>query len=246
MERDAVRRGRSGGADHRRRASGLVFLLLALAVLPAPAVLAQVAMPPDENRTRGQQVPDVELVGEDSTAFALSTLAGRPVIVSPIFTSCPHTCARITESLRDALAAIGEPGVGYQVLTVSFDPADGPAQLREYRERLSLPAGWKLAVASPANLGALLDAIDFNYLALPEGGFAHANLIAILTPTLKVSSYAHGVFYESDDIRRRLENAASEASFVRHYRPVIVLVSVLGLAVMTLVLFMTRKKPAPA
>jgi protein SCO1/2 len=223
-----------------------LFLLVSACVLAATTAGAQGTMRPDEERTRGTQVPDVLLVAEDSTSFALSTLAGKPVIVSPIFTRCPHTCARITESLREALTSIGEPGVGYQMLTVSFDPADGPAELREYRQRLSLPAGWKLAVASPEALAALLDAIDFNYEPLPEGGFAHANVIAILTPTLKVSSYAHGVLYEAKEIRSKLENAAGEASFVRHYRPVILLIAVLGLAAMTFVVFSTRKKPAAA
>jgi protein SCO1/2 len=227
----------------------LLGVLAAAGVLAVSAASAQVVLPPDEKRTRGQPVPDVTLVGEDSVSFALSTLAGRPVIVSPIFTSCPHTCAYITESLRDALATIGEPGMGYHVLTVSFDPADGPAQLRAYRERLKLPAGWKLAVASPENLSRLLDAIDFHYAPLSEGGFAHANAIAVLTPMLRVSGYEHGIMYEAQAIRRALEVAADEASFVRHYRPWILLAGVLGLAAMTLVIFATRassrKKPAP-
>jgi cytochrome oxidase Cu insertion factor (SCO1/SenC/PrrC family) len=220
--------------------------IVAAGVLAASAAGAQVAMPPDEARTIGAQVPDVTLIAEDSTTFQLSTLAGKPVIVSPIFTACPHTCARITDSLREALAKIGEPGVGYQVLTLSFDPADGPAQLREYRERLSLPAGWTLAVATPENLSALLDAIDFNYLTLPEGGFAHANVITILSPTLEVSGYVHGVMYDAKDIRNRLEAAANEASLIRHYRPIILLIGVTGMAVTLFVLFSTRKKKPAA
>jgi len=223
-----------------------VCALAALNGLGPLAANAQVTPAPDEKQTHGRQVPDVTLVGEDSMSFALSTLAGKPVIVSPIFTSCPQTCLLITESLRDALASIGEPGVGYQVLTVSFDPADGPVQLRDFRRRLTLSSGWKLAVATPANLTQLLDAIDFNYASLPEGGFAHAHVIAILSPTLHVSSYAHGVAYDAKEIRRALEVAAGESSLVRHYRPVILGISVLGMAVLTLVLFSTRKKPAQA
>ena len=223
-----------------------VVMLAATCALVAFAARAQVALRPDESRTKGQHVPEVTLIGEDSTSFALSTLAGKPVVVNPIFTSCPQACPLITGSLRDALASIGEPGVGYQVLTVSFDPADGPAQLRAYRQKLALPAGWRLAVATPANLAALLDAIDFNYTALPGGGFDHANAIAILTPTLQVSSYAHGLSYEPAEIRSALEVAAGEVSLVRHYRPVILVVGVLGIALIAVVLFSTRKKPAAA
>jgi cytochrome oxidase Cu insertion factor (SCO1/SenC/PrrC family) len=209
-------------------------------------VNAQIALPPDESRTIGTAVPDVPLIGEDSTSFALSTLAGKPVVVSPIFTTCPHTCAMITTSLRDALASIGEPGVGYHVLTVSFDPADGPSALRRYRRDMNLPAGWTLAAATDENRRQLLDAIDFNYEPMPGGGFAHANVVAILTPTLEVSAYAHGVSYDAKELRGKLEVAARESSLVRHYQPYILLIGVVSVLSLVAVLLATRRKPKPA
>jgi protein SCO1/2 len=212
----------------------------------ATVATAQMALPPDEKRTHGAQVPDVTLTGEDSTTFKLSALAGKPVLVNPVFTTCQQTCPMITASLRDALKEIGEPGVGYQVLTVSFDAADGPAQLREYRRKLELPPGWKLAIASPADLKALLGAIDFNYAALPDGGFVHANVVAILTPTLTVSSYAHGVSYDAAALRAAFERATRESSLVRHYRPYIALAAALALGAALVVLFATRRKPGTA
>lgn len=221
----------------------LCFLTVA-ALLAASAALAQLPQRPDEAHTRGAQVPDVTLIGADSTTFALSTLAGKPVLVNPIFTECPQVCPMITTSLRDALAGIGEPGVGYHVVTISFDPADGPAEMREYARKLELPAGWTLAVATPENLRALMDAIDFNYEPAPEGGFMHANAVAILTPTLRVSSYAHGLSYDAKELRAAFEKATAEASFVRHYRPYIALAGVLALTAVVAALFVTRKKPA--
>jgi len=221
-----------------------VFVLALLFAFRAPEIRAQMVLPPDEKKTHGTQVPDVTLINEDSTSFKLSTLAGKPVVVNPVFTTCEQTCPMITSNLNAALAEIGEPGVGYQVLTISFDPADGPAALREYRRKLALPAGWKLAVASPDERKALLGAIDFNYAALEQGGFVHANVVAILTPTLNVSSYAHGVTYESADLRAKLERATRESSLVRHYRRYIGLAAALGILSIVVVLFATRKRPA--
>ena len=220
---------------------GLLVAIFTLLWL-APAAFAQIALRPDEARTRGTAVPDVTLIGEDSTSFALSTLAGKPIVINPVFTSCTQTCPLITASLHSALGEIGEPGVGYQVLTISFDPADGPAQLRDYRRKLELPAGWKLAVATPENLRKLLDAIDFNYEALPQGGFVHANVIAILTPTLTVSSYQHGVAFDAKELRLALEKATRESSLVWHYRPYIFAAAVLAWASVTAILYATRKK----
>lgn len=223
----------------------LIFRITILILLAAAVVAsAQVPMAPDEKRARGTHVPDVTLIGEDSTTFNLATLAGKPVLVSPMFTSCPSACPMITESLRDALKEIGEPGVGYHVLSISFDPADGPAAMRAYRKKMALPDGWTLAVATPENRSRLLDAIDFHYEAVDEGGFAHPNVVAILTPTLVVSSYAHGLSYESKDLRHRFEVATQDASFVRHYRPYIIAIAIVAWSSVLVVLYMTRKKRA--
>jgi cytochrome oxidase Cu insertion factor (SCO1/SenC/PrrC family) len=227
-------------------ASRGTFVALLIFASVAGVVRAQVALPPNEKATRGKSVPDVTLIGEDSTSFALSTLAGKPVLINPVFTTCQQTCPMITQNLHGALASIGEPGVGYQVLTISFDPADGPAELRAYRHKLDLPPGWKLAVATPENLKALLDAIDFNYEALPEGGFVHANVVTVLSPTLTVSSYLHGVTYDPEQIRNALWHAARESSLIRHYRGYVALAALLALTTTIIVLFSTRKKPAAA
>jgi protein SCO1/2 len=245
MPRAANRRCSATGSPQPRRPT---FFFVVISILVAAfAANAQVVPAPDEARARGSHVSDATLVSDDSTKFQLASLAGRPVVVNPIFTACPDTCPSMTAALRDALREIGEPGVGYQVLTISFDPADGPSAMRAYRRRLNLPAGWTLAVANEENRRRLLDAIDFHYDSLPEGGFAHPHVVAILTPTLVVSSYAHGVRFEAKDLRGRLEVATREASFVRHYRPFIVAVAVAAWASVLAVLYATRKKKrAPA
>jgi cytochrome oxidase Cu insertion factor (SCO1/SenC/PrrC family) len=203
---------------------------------------ASAQAPPDEKKAIGTQMPDVEFVADDDSTFRLSALWGKPVVVSPIFTSCPHTCGMITESLRDALREIGEPGVGYEVLTVSFDPADDTAAMRAYRERLSLPSGWRLATADAQNLATFLRAMDFNVTALPEGGFAHPNLLVILSSDLKVSSYVHGVAYESAALLAALEDASRDASLIRRSRPFLLLVAAMGVVAIVWALRATRRR----
>lgn len=214
----------------------VVFLL---ALLVAGTAGAQA---PNEPATLGSQMPDVELIADNDSTFKLSALWGRPVIVSPIFTTCPHTCTLITESLREALRPIGEPGVGYEVLTVSFDPADDSAAMRAYRERMQLPPRWRLATARPDQLASLLRAVDFTVTPMEEGGFAHPNLVIVLRPDLRVARYVHGVMFESADLRAALEDASEQASLVRRFRPIIVLFSLLAVAAVLWTLFATRKQ----
>ncbi len=218
--------------------------MVAATLVLATAAHAQMVTRPDESKTRGHMVPDVALVTDDSTTFHLADLAGKPIIINPVFTRCPMACPAITSSLRDALAEIGPPEVGYHVLTVSFDPADGPAELRDYRERLALPEGWILATGTPANIAELLGALDFQTVALDGGGFAHPNVIVVVSPTLTVSGYVHGLAYEPKEIHRALERAVRDASLVEHYKPLLIVVGALALLVMIGVLVVTRKRPA--
>ncbi len=219
--------------------------ILAVVAWLALCAVARAQAPPDEKKTIGTQMPDVTFVADDDSTFLLSSLWGKPVIVSPIFTSCPHTCSMITESLLDALKEIGEPGVSYEVLTVSFDPADDSAAMRAYRERLALPSGWHLATADSTNLATLLGALDFHVTAL-DGGFAHPNLFVVLRPDLRIASYVHGVMYERDDVLAALKDAANKASLVRRFRPLIVGVVAFGLASVAWALAITRRREKAA
>jgi len=222
----------------------LIHSIAGLALV-ATGAAAQVPPRPDEAQTIGAQIPDITLVADDSTTYRLSSLWGKPVIVSPIFVSCPQTCSMITESLRDALAQIGEPGVGYEVLTISFDPADDAAAMRDYRGRMGLPPAWRLATASAEDVDTLLAALDFRVTPM-EGGFAHPNLIAILSPDLTVSGYVHGVTYDAKEVRAALDHSARRSSLVTRFRPFILLVAVAGLLAVAWALFLTRRRDESA
>lgn len=226
-----------------------MFRLISIAALAVASLVCAAAaqtdiVPPEIRKTRGTVAPDIEMVSQDSTTFHLAMLRGKPIVINPVFTSCKQTCSYITSSLRDALEDIGEPGVGYEVLTISFDPADGPQQLREYKDRLSLPDGWRLAVASPADVKTLMDAIGFQYHQVEGGGFAHANVITILDPDMKVASYMYGVMYDADELRNHLERAARDTSLVRKARPLLIVVAALGALLVGIVLIATKKKTA--
>lgn len=198
---------------------------------------------PDLGAVVGHAVPDVTLVDEHGGALRLSSLRGAPLLISPIFTTCPHVCPTITASLRDATAGIDGIGRSWRVLSVSFDPEDTAADLAAFREAQDLPPEWILATAAPDQLEALLGALDFRYAALQGGGFAHPSAVAILDPDMKVSGYLYGLHYESADVRRALTTAWARGSLVEKFKPWIIGVAVLGALVLVVVIAVTRSRP---
>ena len=211
---------------------------------------AQTALPPKESLTLGQRVVDARLIEEDGGSVQVSSLAGKPLIVSPIFTRCEHTCPMHTMSLKKAIEQAGLPGRDFNVLSTSFDVSDTDEDLRRYRERLKLPPDWKLARATSDQLIPFLDSLDFHFISQVEGGFAHPNLVVFLTPGLEVAKYLYGTTYAPDGVSAALEIARGRGSWLRPFAPYVFVVGVLGVLftsfVILLILNRSRSKEPDA
>jgi len=225
-----------------------VFALLLFATLRGHSAGAQTALPPDESRTLGVPVADAVFVDAQGSALAVRSLAGRPVVVSPIFTRCHHTCPTITASLKRAVARVGVPGEDFEVLSVSFDVSDTPEDLARYRARMDLPEAWKLARADGEALLPFLDSIDFRFISSPDGGFTHPNLVVVLSPELTVSKYLYGTAFEPDDLRAALALARGEGSALHRFAPYLFAVGVPGalLAAFAVALLISRARGTPS
>ncbi len=207
-----------------------------------PVPLAAPAAP-DAARLRGHRVPDVVLRDDAGRSFRLRELAGRPLILSPVFTRCPHACPMITRSLREALEPVGPPGERYGVLTLSFDPADTPADLAAFRRAHDLPAPWRLAVGDSAEVRRLLESLDFGFVRVP-GGFAHPNGVFVLDDSLRVSDWISGLVFDTDELRRAVGRAhlSMGSTLVRRARPYLALVAALGALATLAAIRLTRRR----
>ena len=218
-----------------------IALLLTMAPPVGRSQTAPV-LPPDEHRTLGTRVPDVWFIDEHGDTLALRALSGAPIIVSPVFTTCPHVCPAITGGLISALGGVGGLGRTFHVLTLSFDPTDTPAALRAYREKTRMPPEWLLAGGPAEQVQPFLDALDFRTVALPEGGFLHPNVIAFLSPELEIRHYLHGVFFETEEVKAGLRIAAGQKPLVERFKPAILSVGILAAVVLALVVAIVVRK----
>jgi len=203
---------------------------------------------PDAQAALGRDIPDVTLIDENGTTLRLRNWEGTPVLISPIFTSCPHVCPTITTSLNEATADIAGLGSTWQVISVSFDPGDTVEDLKAFRDAQALPANWTLAIAAPEQLDALLGTLDFRYVALEGGGFAHPSAVAVVDAGMRVSGYLHGLHYEEDEVRRALTTAWAGGSLVARFKAWIIAAAVLGALALVIVIAATggRRRQATA
>jgi cytochrome oxidase Cu insertion factor (SCO1/SenC/PrrC family) len=227
-------------------AASLMAAFLVAVCCVCPAARAQQISAPNERFTLGRAVPQAWFLDEHGDTLLLSDLAGKPLILSPVFTTCPHACPAITSGLAEALHGVGGCGKTFNVLTLSFDPGDSPDDLRAYRQRTEMPKEWILATGVPEQVKPVMDAIDFRYEALPGGGFAHANTIVILTPDLTISGYLHGLMYTADEVKAALRKASGRRPLIDRARPFLLPISAVFLIAALIVIIATRRRHHPA
>jgi protein SCO1/2 len=100
-------------------------------------------------------------------------------------------------------------GQEFDVLTVSFDPRDTPANaaakkaemLKRYT-RANAGEGWHFLTGSQQSIDALTKAAGFQYeYDARTAQFAHATAIMLLTPEGKIAQYYYGVEFAPKDLR---------------------------------------------
>ena len=142
----------------------------------------------------------------------------HPVILSPVYFSCPGLCNFHLNGLTEALKTMDGPwGIGqkFQVLSVSFDPKDTPADatakkatyLKIY-DRAGTEKSWHFLTGDAKSIAAFTQAIGFKYhWDEKEKQWAHASAALIITPDGTISRYLPGIMFKQQDIKLALNEA---------------------------------------
>ncbi len=229
--------------EPRRAGARLIVALFALALWGAEGG-AQTVLPPDPGKTIGRPVPLDGLIDERDRDLAAwgpePDVSGQPraYILSPIYTRCPHTCSPITSSLRSALEQSGLAPSEFRVISVSFDPEETADGLRAFRSKLQLPDEWvTLRARSPEGLARTLESLDFRTIRTRDGQYDHPNLVAILTPDLRLDGYLFGVVFSPPQLAAVVRRAAAGGSWLGRWQGWLFVVAGVGLVVSAFVFF---------
>lgn len=131
----------------------------------------------------GQPVPDFTLIDQSSQHIALSTFAGKVVVVSFMYTRCalPNYCFRLSTNLARLQKRFHDQlGRDLILLSITFDPAhDQPPQLADYAKVWKAdPATWHMLTGPVAAVQSVCS--EFGVTAYPDEGLLIHSLHTVI------------------------------------------------------------------
>jgi protein SCO1/2 len=167
----------------------------------------------------GASLPlDTPLRDEDGRTVSLGSFFGqRPVVLVLDYLHCKTLCGFVLSDLVQSLDHVPlTAGTDFEVLAISIDPHDGPADSRgartQYLARTAHPAGWHFLTGTDADIHRIAAAIGFPYLYdAAADQYAHPAGITVAAPDGTIARYILGVDYEPLDLRLALTEAARGA-----------------------------------
>ena len=180
----------------------LTFLLV---ILAAASTAADDRYDPNAAMQRsqaaiGQIIGDYEFIDSTGATVRLrNDHAGKPLVISMIFTSCHHVCPRTTQHLADAVdvarEALGEES--FDVVTIGFDVTnDTPEAMAAFARRQGVKEpGWRFLSATSETVEQISRDLGFQFFRTARG-FDHLNQSSIVDREGKVYAQVYGVTFE--------------------------------------------------
>lgn len=205
------------------RSLACVPLALALAPGTSQAVSTRY-LPPSlkgigiDQRLNAQIPLDTVFRDENGASVSLRSFFGsKPVVLAPVYYRCPMLCSQILSGVVAGLRPLSlKPGRDFEVVAISFNPADTPAEAalkrKQYSHSYSSRAGtngWHFLVGNQDSINAVMQSIGFHYRWDPVHKiFVHASGVMVITPEGRVARYLYGVEYQPKDFELSLVEAS--------------------------------------
>jgi protein SCO1/2 len=207
----------------RREALAVLFGLAVAAPAAAqrpdnvkPTILREIGF----EQKLGESVPlDVPFKDETGRDVRLRDYfsGGKPVVLNLVYYDCPMLCTVTLGGMASALKELTfDPGKEFEVVTIGFDPKEGPEQAaakkREFMARYKRPhaeKGWHFLTGELASIHRVTKAVGFRYV-WDQGTqqFAHPAGTVVLTSEGRIARYMFGVEYAPRDLRLAIVEAS--------------------------------------
>lgn len=146
----------------------------------------------------GRTLGNYQFVDRLNRSVNLHDYAGKPLVISMIFTSCHHVCPMTTkhlaETTRAARDVLGDES--FEIITIGFDTVrDTPDAMRAFaREQGVDDAGWRFLSGSKETIEALSEELGFIFFTSPRG-YDHINQVTIVGRDSTVYRQVYGITF---------------------------------------------------
>lgn len=166
----------------------------------------------------GRHIGDLRLSDQFGRSFRLAELAGRPLVISLVYTHCYDVCSGLTLHLRDVVRVARETlgTARFSVLTVGFDvDRDTTASMLAYGlDRGIDDPDWRFATADAATIARLADAVGFVWTPTPTG-FQHITQVTVVDADGNVVQQVYGQDFPPPELVEPLKSLVLARGFDR-------------------------------
>lgn len=129
------------------------------------------------------RAPQIALRDENGRTIRLSSLRGKTVFVTFLYTHCPDVCPLIATHLDSALRRLGPGRTGVRVLAVSVDPkGDTPASARRFVRQHDLLPEFHFLLGTRRQLSRIWAAYHVAAGPGPEDTINHSAYTLLVDP----------------------------------------------------------------
>ena len=186
-----------------------IFASLALLVLPvhsfAESDLELVRKVVETAKAvEGKKIADYSLIDQDKKSFKLNSYAGKPLLVSFIYTTCPDICNSIVATLVPAIEEVKRAlGDKFNAVIVGFDAEyDTPEMMREFGDHHETDFDLvRFASGDAETIARMVKDFGFYFEQLEDGGFNHLGMITVVDADGVIYSQIYKTRINAADLR---------------------------------------------
>ena len=150
-------------------------------------------------------LPDsISLISEKGEQVWLADVIDKPTVINFVYYRCPGICSPLMEAVAGVMDKSDlVPGVDYQVLTISFDPAETiELGIRKKSNYLNLmnnkveeaKNGWLFFTSDSASIARATNATGFKYKRTGND-YLHAASLTVVSKDGKITRYLNGMYF---------------------------------------------------
>lgn len=172
-----------------------------------------------------QYLPEgIKLFDEQGNLVEMKTMIDKPTVIAFVYYNCPGICTPLMDGIAEVIGKVElDLGDDYQVMTISFDPLEGPSLAAKKKanymnyitkqwEQADIDKtldqnGWRFFTGDSANVAKVTDALGFHYKKVGNE-FLHTGGLILLSKDGKIVRYINKTFF----IPFEFQMAITEAS----------------------------------